>query len=460
MKRLRDGLLFIIFSALLICEPVVYANEELNNSGVVIEKENIQQFFLDYKKLYSTILNELQGGGIGTKGESGLQNIDKLINSARDVKVSESNIDYLTDFIERAKKAVAQYPPIDVSQIDIASENLPGLFINQMLGLLAPFFTTTGGALSLVGIAIITFITVPLMPIMLILALGVGIVGLLLGVIFGLPVALFYIVTTFLSGFVSDNATAQEPASISVDYRAVQSLEEIEAIDNYDFIPSYKLTNQLLAGLLPPVDCVTSFIGAFAGIADVIVGIIPELTQFISDNMSIITGALSSLSGLLLNVISVSVSALITAAPIFLIFALGGFLIFALIGVALSLVLLSPLILPLLPVILLFVALGLAVGGIGFLMFNRSLTPAGFDSVNMTFYDVINKSLESIEGDPLMHIDIIVRDVLNFAKQSFGKDSYAYVDKLENIVLSADLKTTDGIKEATDGILEFIPLIQ
>jgi len=143
-----------------------------------------------------------------------------------------------------------------------------------------------------------------------------------------------------------------------------------------------------------------------------------------------------------------------------LIFALGGFLIFALIGVALSLVLLSPLILPLLPVILLFVALGLAVGGIGFLMFNRSLTPAGFDSVNMTFYDVINKSLESIEGDPLMHIDIIVRDVLNFAKQSFGKDSYAYVDKLENIVLSADLKTTDGIKEATDGILEFIPLIQ
>jgi hypothetical protein len=447
MKRLTDGLLFIIFSALLIFEPVVYAKQEMKKD-VVIEKENIQHFLLDYRKLCSTILNELEGKGIGLEPDSALQNIDRLITSARDVELSGSNIDYLLDFIRGAEKAISQYPPIDISQIDISSENLPGLFINQVLGLLAPFFTSAGGALSLVGAAIITFITVPLIPLMIVLALGVGIVGLLLGVLFGLPVALVYLAITFLSGLGGDNETSQQPASISFDYRAAQSLKQLEGIDNYNFMPPYKSTNQLLSA-----ENVTSFIGAFSGLPSAIIDSLITVMQVITDNMSIITGFLG-------NIISTSLISLMDAIPIFSIFAIGGFLIFALIGVALSVVLLSPLILLLSPVILLFVALGLAIGGVGFLMFNRSLTPMSFDSVNMTFYDVINKSVASIKGDPLKHVDIIVRDILEFAKEAFGKDSYAYFDNLENSVLSVDLRTIDGIKKATDRILEFIPLIK
>ena len=452
MKRLAECLILMILSILFILEPIAFANSE-NTDNVVIHKEDIKQYWLNYNELYKSILNEAADKGIGNYNNDSLTNINDLVKNARDVEISYDNINYLRQFVNKASKAVAQYPPIDVSQIDIASENLAGLFINQLLGLLAPFFTSTGGAISIIGMAILTLAAIPALPVIVVLALGAGIVGLLLGVVVGLPVALAYLAFNFLTGG-GDNATAETASFSAATYNARDVEIDINRIDNYAFLPATKALNQdNNTGQGNAGEVVAGLIGSINDLLGGLTGSIGNIISIIIDNFTLITGIVSNITSSILESVSVAI-------PIFAIFAVAGLIIFALIGVLLALIILSPILLPALPLVLLFVALGLAIGGVGFFMFNRSLTPMSFDSVNMTFYDVINKSVASIKGDPLKHVDIIVRDILEFAKEAFGKDSYAYFDNLENSVLSVDLRTIDGIKKATDRILEFIPLIK
>ena len=446
MKRLCDILLLITLSILFVLEPVVFANEEIKGN-IVIDKEDVEKYWLNFKNLYKSILIESQEKGIGIQNKNGLSSIDKLIGSAKNVEISHDSINYLMQFINNAKKAINQYPPIDVSQIDVASENLPGLFINQILGLIAPFFTTSGGGLSLMAVAILAFLAIPSLPVLIILALGVGIVGLILGIVVGLPVALVFLVVIFFSGL-ADNSTAQETASFSFDYKAIESFHRIENINNYEFYPVYKSVDQ--------IDCGTSI----ANIITAINLLIGDLGGAFGDIIGALTDNFTLIVGVINNVLSTGLSTLSVTLPVFALFAIGGFAIFALIGAGLGLILMAPLILPLLPIVLLFVALGLAISGVGFLMFNMSMTPMSIDSGGVTFYDVVNKSVASIKGDASKHLDIITRNIIAFAKETFGNDSYRYFDELEERILTSDLKTEDGIKEATFKILEFIPQIR
>lgn len=448
MKKLAELLIFLILSALFILEPAVFAKEEAKRD-VIIKKENIKKFWLNFSNFYKSIMNEAEKNGVGEPYVADLSNIDKLVNNVRDIEVSDNNVNYFIDFINKAKKTIAQYPPIDVNQIDVASENLPGLFINQIMGLIAPFFTTTGGGLSLVSIAILTFIAVPTLPVIIVLALGVGVVGLLLGLVVGIPVALVYLVINFFTGL-TDNTTAQKTASIDFDYRAIEALQNIDNINNYEFIPEYKLVDQFNQG---NATIIANIIKAINDMLGGLGGAVGDIIGALTDNFT-------AISGIIGGVFTSVLSSLSVALPVFALFALGGFAIFALIGVSLGLVLMSPLILPLLPIILLFVALGLAVSSVGFLMFNTSMTPMSIDSVGVTFYDVVNKSVASIKGDAFMHLDIIIQDILDFAKETFGRDSSKYFDELEKIMLSNDLRTAGGIKEATFEILDFIPQIR
>lgn len=446
MKRLCDILLLITLSILFVLEPVVFANEEIKGN-IVIDKEDVEKYWLNFKNLYKSILIESQEKGIGIQNKNGLLSIDKLIGSAKNVEVSHDSINYLMQFINNAKKAINQYPPIDVSQIDVASENLPGLFINQILGLIAPFFTTSGGGLSLMAVAILAFLAIPSLPVLIILALGVGIVGLILGIVVGLPVALVFLVVIFFSGL-ADNSAAQETASFTFDYKAIDSLSKIDSINNYKFYPEHKEVNQLLS-----VGNITAFIEAINKLIGDLGGAFGDIIGALTDNFTLIVGVIN-------NVLSTGLSTLSVTLPVFALFAIGGFAIFALIGAGLGLILMAPLILPLLPIVLLFVALGLAISGVGFLMFNMSMTPMSIDSGGVTFYDVVNKSVASIKGDASKHLDIITRNIIAFAKETFGNDSYRYFDELEERILTSDLKTEDGIKEATFKILEFIPQIR
>jgi hypothetical protein len=446
MKRLCDILLLITLSILFVLEPVVFANEEIKGN-IVIDKEDVEKYWLNFKNLYKSILIESQEKGIGIQNKNGLLSIDKLIGSAKNVEVSHDSINYLMQFINNAKKAINQYPPIDVSQIDVASENLPGLFINQILGLIAPFFTTSGGGLSLMAVAILAFLAIPSLPVLIVLALGVGIVGLILGIVVGLPVALVFLVVIFFSGL-ADNSAAQETASFTFDYKAIDSLSKIDSINNYKFYPEHKEVNQLLS-----VGNITAFIEAINKLIGDLGGAFGDIIGALTDNFTLIVGVIN-------NVLSTGLSTLSVTLPVFALFAIGGFAIFALIGAGLGLILMAPLILPLLPIVLLFVALGLAISGVGFLMFNMSMTPMSIDSGGVTFYDVVNKSVASIKGDASKHLDIITRNIIAFAKETFGNDSYRYFDELEERILTSDLKTEDGIKEATFKILEFIPQIR
>ena len=446
MKRLCDILLLITLSILFVLEPVVFANEEIKGN-IVIDKEDVEKYWLNFKNLYKSILIESQEKGIGIQNKNGLLSIDKLIGSAKNVEVSHDSINYLMQFINNAKKAINQYPPIDVSQIDVASENLPGLFINQILGLIAPFFTTSGGGLSLMAVAILAFLAIPSLPVLIILALGVGIVGLILGIVVGLPVALVFLVVIFFSGL-ADNSAAQETASFTFDYKAIDSLSKIDSINNYKFYPEHKEVNQLLS-----VGNITAFIEAINKLIGDLGGAFGDIIGALTDNFTLIVGVIN-------NVLSTGLSTLSVTLPVFALFAIGGFAIFALIGAGLGLILMAPLILPLLPIVLLFVALGLAISGVGFLMFNMSMTPMSIDSGGVTFYDVVNKSVASIKGDASKHLDIITRNIIAFAKETFGNDSYRYFDELEERILTSDLTTEDGIKEATFKILEFIPQIR
>ena len=446
MKRLCDILLLITLSILFVLEPVVFANEEIKGN-IVIDKEDVEKYWLNFKNLYKSILIESQEKGIGIQNKNGLSSIDKLIGSAKNVEISHDSINYLMQFINNAKKAINQYPPIDVSQIDVASENLPGLFINQILGLIAPFFTTSGGGLSLMAVAILAFLAIPSLPVLIVLALGVGIVGLILGIVVGLPVALVFLVVIFFSGL-ADNSAAQETASFTFDYKAIDSLSKIDSINNYKFYPEHKEVNQLLS-----VGNITAFIEAINKLIGDLGGAFGDIIGALTDNFTLIVGVIN-------NVLSTGLSTLSVTLPVFALFAIGGFAIFALIGAGLGLILMAPLILPLLPIVLLFVALGLAISGVGFLMFNMSMTPMSIDSGGVTFYDVVNKSVASIKGDASKHLDIITRNIIAFAKETFGNDSYRYFDELEERILTSDLKTEDGIKEATFKILEFIPQIR
>ena len=446
MKRLCDILLLITLSILFVLEPVVFANEEIKGN-IVIDKEDVEKYWLNFKNLYKSILIESQEKGIGIQNKNGLLSIDKLIGSAKNVEVSHDSINYLMQFINNAKKAINQYPPIDVSQIDVASENLPGLFINQILGLIAPFFTTSGGGLSLMAVAILAFLAIPSLPVLIVLAIGVGIVGLILGIVVGLPVALVFLVVIFFSGL-ADNSAAQETASFTFDYKAIDSLSKIDSINNYKFYPEHKEVNQLLS-----VGNITAFIEAINKLIGDLGGAFGDIIGALTDNFTLIVGVIN-------NVLSTGLSTLSVTLPVFALFAIGGFAIFALIGAGLGLILMAPLILPLLPIVLLFVALGLAISGVGFLMFNMSMTPMSIDSGGVTFYDVVNKSVASIKGDASKHLDIITRNIIAFAKETFGNDSYRYFDELEERILTSDLKTEDGIKEATFKILEFIPQIR
>jgi hypothetical protein len=430
MKRRSELIIFMILSLLLVIEPIVFAKEEVENN-IIIKKDDIMKFWQTFDRIYKLIIDETSKVGLGKDYNDSIVIIDKLIENSKDTEISYDNVYYLKDFLKKANKSISQYLPVDVSQIDVASENLPGLFINQIMGLIAPFFTTVGGGISIISVSILIFLAVPSIPLMLVLALTAGIIGLVLGVLIGIPVALIFgLISLFsLSGGGKDNSI--KSTAFMANNIEIYKLLEKYPLDRNLLYTDYKRINQ---------DCVTTILEPFINtIGEFIDYIFNMFTETITNGIQ---------SGVLGDTLLIF-GAVTIGMPVLLIF--GALIIGLIIIAALS----SPFFLP----IILFVAVGFAIAGIGFALFDASKGPLSVED-NSTYYDIIKRILANIEENPSKHLDSIVKGVLTFSKNIFGVRSYAYFDKLESIILSSNLKTEDGIKEATFKILEFIPQIR
>jgi hypothetical protein len=426
MKRMCEPILYLILSILLIFEPIVLAKEETKKE-VIIKKVDIIQSWLTFKKIYKTIINETNDKGLGKYYDNNIIILDEFIHNSQDIKISYNNLDYLKNFFDKAVKSISQYLPINLSQIDVASENLPGLFIKQIMGLIAPFFTIVGGGIFLISMSILTFIAVPSIPFMLVLALIAGVIGLILGIIIGIPAALV-IGLISLTGSSSDQST--KATAFTGNLISISKLNEGISIYNDLFNTEYKYTSQ---------DCITT---AAQPIITVIGNFVNQIINWVTNIINI--GLQSGAFGDMLLTFGGST----IFVPIVLIFAalFVGFIIVSLFA--------SPFLLP----IVFTIALGISIAGIGLALFNSSNKT--LSSNYKTYYDVIALSITKIKGDPLKNLDIIAKDILDFSEDIFGESSASYINKLKSIILSYDLKTENGIKEATFEILDFIPQIR
>lgn len=429
MKRKAELLLFVILSLLLVIEPVALANEKAENN-VIIKKDNIKKFWLNLENLYESIINETSKNGLGIINDDKLVMINRFIQSSKDLTIPYENIYYLQNFFKKADKSISEYLPIDVSQIDIASENLPGLFIKQIMGLIAPFFTTVGEGISLLSVSILTFLAVPFIPLMLVVALIVGIIGLILGVVIGIPVALIVGLIGLLSLSGGGDNSTKSTAFMANNIEIYKLLKKYP-LDSNLLYTDYKIVSQ-------------------DNLTKIFTPIMATIGKFFDQIMSTLTGTVNSAikSGVLKNMF-LAFSVTLIGVPVVLIFA--ALVVTFIIVATLS----SPFFLP----IILFIAIGFAIAAIGFTLFSESKNSLSIEK-SLTYYDVIAKSVASAGENPLKNLDIIVKNILSFSRKIFKKKSYMYFDKLESIILTYDLKTDDGIKKATDEVLEFIPQIR
>ena len=457
MRRLAEYLIWILLSALLVYEPVAFAAQSTGDEVLLrMSKKEVASFYNKLGSQLKEIIKNSEKFGFKMPSSEYIdQYIQKFFTFNDGLTVRSSDVEKLLMNIKVSYqnfKNIGQYPPIDVSQIDIASENLLGIFMNQVLGLFSSILNAAGGFGTMVGLAVALGGIVLSTPILIVFALVAGIIGGVLGLLVGLPLGLLGLIVGPIVSLVlnlgDDNGDGDNgDGDIESDKSSSSLFSDAVVLipPQYDYFGLSKVTQQEDNGEgedgedggdgeSPIIPIGEGILGMLQGLLD---SIMPYIQQLIGAIVPYIPVAvIGGLVGLLLPVIILG----------------GGILFF---GVLLGGIITLPLWILLFPVIFLFGGIGLAFVSIASSLFNMSLREPASYNVNKTLTEVVNNSFANLKGPFEKHIDKVAKDVISFGKELLGPDSEPYIDELNYIIDSSDLKSPQGIIDATQRILDF-----
>jgi hypothetical protein len=113
------------------------------------------------------------------------------------------------------------------------------------------------------------------------------------------------------------------------------------------------------------------------------------------------------------------------------------------------------------PAIILMAAIGLVIGGLVFPAGDAALAFLGGSSgtSGMSLFSIVDESINANGGKFVNNIEDVTKDVLKFAQKTYGPESFKMINALESVIDTSDLKTPEGINNATLRVLELIPSI-